>query len=110
MFAPDGPDGRAAQAFGAVSGSLWLPGVLNADPWPIPGMSHFESWVPIEEPAHRYFVCWRKWTTDPLEQLAFKEQGETKWVSLGFEHFNRYDVELNNGMQAFNADPEHAYG
>lgn len=31
-------------------------------------------------------------------------------VALGYENFNRYDVELNNGMQAFNADPEHAYG
>ena len=110
MFIPDGPGGHAAQAFGAVSGSLWLPGVLNVDPWPIPGMSHFEWWVPIDERSHRYFICWGKWTTDPVEQLAFRHEAETKWVALGYENFNRYDVLLNNGMQAFNADPEHAYG
>ena len=110
MYPPDGVDGQAAKAFGAIEGSLWLPGVLNVNPWPIPAMTHFEWWVPIDEKTHRYFICWGKWVTQPDEQLAFRREVETQWLDLGYENFNRYDVLLNNGMQDFNADPAFDYG
>ena len=87
-----------------------MPGVLNVDPWPIPGMTHFEWWVPIDETTHRYFIAWGKWIDEQEEQEAFREEVETKWIRLGYENFNRYDVLLNNGMQAFYADPDRAYG
>lgn len=110
MYPPDGPEGMAAQGFGAIEGSLWLPGVLNVNPWPIPGMTHFEWWVPIDEHRHRYFICWGKWVTEPDAQQAFREEIANKWIRLGFENFNRYDVLLNNGMQAYYAGGDRYYG
>lgn len=110
MFPPDGPDGQAAGAFGAIEGSLWLPGVLNVNPWPLPGMTHFEWWVPIDEKRHRYFICWGKWETEAEARVEFRHEVETKWVNLAYENFNRYDVLLNNGMEDFYAAPGFEYG
>jgi carbazole 1,9a-dioxygenase len=110
MFPPDGEDGQARQGFGAIEGSLWMPGVLNVNPWPIPGMTHFEWWVPIDETTHRYFIAWGKLIDRPDEQESFRADVESKWINLGYENFNRYDVLLNNGMQAFYSDPDRAYG
>ena len=109
MFPPD-PDGMAAKIFGDIKGSLWLPGVLNVDPFPVPGMCHYEWWVPIDETSHRYMITYAKRTTDPVEQIRFKAEVETVWTHQGYENFNWHDTDLNNGMQEFYADPTTPYG
>ena len=109
MFIPE-EDNQAAHSFYNIKGSLWMPGVLNVDPFPVPGMCHFEWWVPIDETTHRYFIAYGKRTTDMNEQLAFSQEVVTVWKHQGYDNFNWYDTKFNNGMQEFYADERFQYG
>ena len=109
MLPPD-PEGMAEQGYRSITGSLWMPGCLNVDPFPVPGMSHYEWWVPVDETTHRYMISYAKRTSDPLEMLQFKQEVETVWYHQGYEKFNWYDTLLNNGMQETYEDPDYLYG
>jgi len=93
------PNEMAYMAYGSIQGSIWLPGVLKVDPWPILGMVHYEWYVPIDEKNHRYFIAWGRNTVDPLERAAFRDEVMTKWKHLGYEQFNKTDLEANLAVE-----------
>lgn len=97
------PNDMARMGYGAVEGSIWLPGVLKVAPWPDMGMVHFEWYVPVDEKNHRYFIAWGRRISDPAEKAAFHHEAMTKWRYLGFEKFNATDMLANiaveRGMQ-----------
>lgn len=92
------PNDMARMGYESVEGSIWLPGVLRVAPWPIPGMEHYEWYVPVDEYSHRYFIAWGKRTTDPAEQQAFHHEVMTQWRHLGYEQFNHTDLLANEAV------------
>ena len=71
---------------------MWLPCGLKVDPWPVPGMTHFEWYVPIDEHTHAYTIAWGKRVKNDTEAQQFRQEVETKWKHLGFDLFNTEDV------------------
>ena len=101
-FECDGETGRIAAMFkpdkastahqDKIQGSMWLPCGLKVEPWPVPGMTHFEWYVPIDERTHAYTIAWGKRINSDADRQQFREEVDTKWKHLGFELFNTEDV------------------
>jgi carbazole 1,9a-dioxygenase terminal dioxygenase component len=84
--------------------SIWMPGGLRVDPFPAPGLVHFEWYVPIDEKTHRYMITWGTYVDDEAERAAFEEDVTTRWRDLVPNHFNNDDVFAREAMADFYAD------
>ncbi|HLY66692.1 MAG TPA: Rieske 2Fe-2S domain-containing protein [Chloroflexota bacterium] len=89
--------------------SLWLPCGLKVDPSPgaseIPGMIHFEWYVPVDEHSHRYLVTWGKHVGSQQEAETFYGDVETKWRSI-IRRFNDDDIAAREAMERFYAEED----
>ena len=72
---------------------LALTGFLRVDPFPTPGIVHFEWYVPSDERHHHYFQISVKKTT-ALNAWRFRLAYWLWWRWLGHVHFNGQDAEM----------------
>lgn len=93
------PDANALEGFKSITGSMWLPCGLNVDPWPVPGMTHYEWYVPIDEQRHMYTIAWGKRIQSMDEAEGFRRQVDTLWRYIGYDGFNVTDVAANEGCE-----------
>lgn len=84
---------------------LRLPCFLRVDPFPAPGIVHFEWYVPVDERHHRYFQFSVKWTTG-LRALAFRAAYWTWWRWLAHVQFNGQDAWMVKLMDPFYAEQD----
>ncbi len=94
--------------------SIWLPCVLKVDPWPQPGMVHFEWYVPVNANQHIYVQTMGTRTTNEAERAAFRREFEDKWRAMTFHGFNDDDIWAREATQPFYEDDlgwteEHLY-
>ncbi len=80
--------------------ALHLPGFLRVDPFPTPGIVHFEWYVPSDERHHHYFQISVKKTT-ALNAWRFRLAYWLWWRWLGHVDFNGQDAEMVQLMDPF---------
>jgi carbazole 1,9a-dioxygenase terminal dioxygenase component len=84
--------------------SIWLPGVLRVEPFPDPGLTQYEWYVPIDEGNHLYFQTIGKLCATEAEVAAFRREFDEKWVPMALHGFNDDDVLARLSTQRFYAD------
>jgi phenylpropionate dioxygenase-like ring-hydroxylating dioxygenase large terminal subunit len=84
---------------------LRLPGFLRVDPFPAPGIVHFEWYVPVDERHHRYFQFSVKWTSG-LKAWRFQLAYWTWWRWLAHVQFNGQDAWMVKLMDPFYAEQD----
>jgi carbazole 1,9a-dioxygenase len=77
----------------------YMPCGLEVDPFPVPGLVHFEWYVPIDEDHHMYTILQAGYATDDAQRTAFEEEchkvyGPLVWQEPGREPegFNNFDA------------------
>lgn len=88
---------------------IWMPGGLKVDPFPAPGIVHFEWYVPIDEDHHRYMITWGREVRSAGEQARFFEEIATLWKDLVPAKFNNEDVMAREAMHDFYASEDGWY-
>ena len=84
--------------------SIWLPGVLRVRPWPNPGITQFEWYVPIDDRRHYYIQTLGKEVADDSERAAFSDEFDNKWCDLALKGFNDDDIWAREAQQEFYDD------
>ena len=89
---------------------LFMPGGLEVDYFPAPGMVHFEWYVPMDENHHMYVVLQGKYVEDEEEERQFHEameegEGRLTWNQpgeepAGFVNFDQFVRENMNHAYA----------
>ena len=64
---PDNPPQEPAE----FEVGLWMPCGLEVEPFPLPGMMHFEWYTPIDEDHHAYMICCAKEVHSAEEEAEF---------------------------------------
>jgi len=82
---------------------LRLPGFLRVDPFPTPGIVHFEWYVPVDERHHRYFQFSVKWTSG-FKAARFRLAYWLWWRWLAHVQFNGQDAWMVRLMDPFYAE------
>lgn len=72
--------------------SCWLPGTLMVENWPIPGITQYEFYVPIDDHHHMYFEVIADTATTEAERKEFDFKYENFYKPLGLLDFNNNDV------------------
>lgn len=83
--------------------ALRLPGYLKVDPFPCPGIIHYEWYVPIDERHHRYFQFSVRWTSG-ITAWRFRLAYWLWWRWLGPVLFNNQDTRMVQLMDPFYAE------
>ncbi|HXV84153.1 MAG TPA: Rieske 2Fe-2S domain-containing protein [Candidatus Binatia bacterium] len=84
---------------------LRLPGYLRVDPFPAPGIIHFEWYVPVDERHHRYFQFSVKWTSG-FKAWRFRVAYWFWWRWLAHVQFNGQDAWMVKLMDPFYAEED----
>ena len=97
---------------GAVNGqnrvpqdiSMWLPCVLRVRPWPVPELTQFEWYVPVDGERHIYLQTLGKRCASDAEKAAWVQDFEQRWVPKALDGFNDDDVWAREATEPFYAD------
>jgi carbazole 1,9a-dioxygenase len=97
---------------GAVNGSnrvphnisMWLPCALRVQPWPVPELTQFEWYVPIDGERHCYVQTLGRRCISTDEVAAFDAEFHARWVPKALDGFNDDDVWAREATEAFYAD------
>lgn len=84
--------------------SMWLPCALRVQPWPVPQLTQFEWYVPIDGERHLYLQTLGKRCVGPADEASFDEEFHRRWVPKALDGFNDDDVWAREATQAFYAD------
>ena len=84
---------------------LRLPGCLRVNPFPAPGIVHFEWYVPVDKRHHRYFQFSVKWTSG-LKAWRFRLAYWLWWRWLAHVQFNGQDAWMVKLMDPFYAEQD----
>ncbi len=84
--------------------SMWLPCALRVQPWPVPELTQYEWFVPIDGKRHCYLQTLGKRCRNDAEADAFGEEFRTRWVPKALDGFNDDDVWAREATEPFYAD------
>jgi len=72
--------------------SLWMPGTLMVENWPLPGYVQYEFYVPIDDHHHEYWevIAYRAETDEEIKDFEFKYKNFLE--PLGLRDFNDRDI------------------
>ncbi len=85
--------------------SLYLPGVLFVENWPLPGMTQYEWYTPIEKGYHEYWQVLVKNCPTPMEREDFTLRYKKCWEELALKSgFNDDDIFAREAMEEFYAN------
>ena len=94
-------EGHFGETRVADSISIWLPCVLKVDPWPNPGMIHFEWYVPVNADRHIYVQTMGTRVQNQKDRAEFRRQFAEKWRDLAFHGFNDDDIWAREAGEEF---------
>ena len=98
---------RSAQIKGtsaAAGTSIWLPGVLKVENFPVGGLTQFEWYVPLDAERHLYVQTIGKACATDEERMTFANEFETTWKPHGLDGFNADDIWAREVTEPFYAD------
>ncbi len=73
--------------------SIWLPGALEVDNFPVPGTIQFEWYVALDERRHTYWEVLAREVANAEEERRFYEEVDDVWYNLSLtKGFNDSDV------------------
>ena len=84
--------------------SMWLPCVLRVHPWPVPELTQFEWYVPIDATRHLYVQTLGKRGTSLDERAQFAREFSERWLPQALHGFNDDDVWAREATEPFYAD------
>jgi carbazole 1,9a-dioxygenase len=84
--------------------SIWMPGALCVHPWPVPEITQYEWYVPIDGDRHIYVQALGKRVSDPRDELRFGEDFDARWRPIALQAFNDDDVWAREATHPFYAD------
>lgn len=84
--------------------SIWLPGALRVQPWPVPELTQFEWYVPVDGQRHIYLQTLGKRCPDVTAEQAFDTEFRTRWLPKALDGFNDDDVWAREATEPFYAD------
>lgn len=84
---------------------LRLPGLLRVNPFPVPGIVHFEWYVPVDGRHHRYFQFSVKWITG-WSGRRFRWAYWLWWRWLAHVQFNGQDAWMVELMDPFYSEED----
>jgi carbazole 1,9a-dioxygenase terminal dioxygenase component len=100
-----GPRSEQVQGTSASVGtSIWLPGVLKVESFPVPGLTQFEWYVPLDGKTHLYVQTIGKPVRTDADRSQFASDFETKWKPHGLDGFNADDIWAREVTEPFYAD------
>ncbi len=79
--------------------SMWLPCMAGVEPFPVPGINVYESYVPIDEKSHQYFQLLGKRCANDAEAEAFRKEVKDRWEHYLQDGFNQDDVIARQGLE-----------
>lgn len=86
--------------------SAWMPCGVTAAPFPLPGVTHYEFLVPIDEEHHNYFILWGKDVRNEEEEKEFDELASSGLAHRVAEGFSSEDRFARESVADFYADNE----
>ncbi|MDV3455369.1 Rieske 2Fe-2S domain-containing protein [Sphingomonas sp. HF-S4] len=100
-----GPRSTAVKGTSAAAGtSIWLPGVLKVENFPVGGLIQFEWYVPLDGERHLYVQTIGKPCSTDGERRTFANEFETTWKPHGLDGFNADDIWAREVTEPFYAD------
>lgn len=84
--------------------SMWLPCALRVRPWPVPELTQFEWYVPIDGEQHLYLQTLGKRCANEAEAAEFDAEFQRRWLPKALDGFNDDDVWAREATQPFYAD------
>ena len=84
--------------------SMWLPCVLKVHPFPVPHVTQFEWYVPIDEGTHIYFQTLGKHVSTPEAAREWTNDFNSRWRTVALHGFNDDDVWAREATEPFYAD------
>jgi phenylpropionate dioxygenase-like ring-hydroxylating dioxygenase large terminal subunit len=82
--------------------SMYLPGVLLVENWPIRGLAQWEWYVPVDAGTHVYWQVLSKTCRTPEEREDFEIRYRNAWEGLALkEGFNDDDIDAREAMEPF---------
>lgn len=84
--------------------SMWLPCALRVQPWPVPALTQYEWYVPIDGDHHLYVQTLGKHCANAGEEAAWHDEFHSRWLPKALDGFNDDDVWAREATQAFYAD------
>ena len=101
---------RGTKAPIAVRVSLYLPGVLFVENWPIYGMAQYEFYVPIDAHHHDYWQVLTKICANDDEREDFRIRYKHAWEELALKSgFNDDDIFPREAMEPFYEDNQRGW-
>jgi carbazole 1,9a-dioxygenase len=100
-----GPRSSAVKGTSAAAGtSIWLPGVLKVENFPVGGLIQYEWYVPLDAERHLYVQTIGKPCSSDEERMNFANEFETTWKPHGLDGFNADDIWAREVTEPFYAD------
>lgn len=94
----------------AVRVSLYLPGVLFVENWPLYGMAQYEFYVPIDAHHHDYWQVLTKTCKTEEEREDFRVKYKYAWEDLALKSgFNDDDIFPRAAMEPFYENNERGW-
>lgn len=84
--------------------SMWLPCALRVSPWPVPELTQFEWYVPIDGKRHLYLQALGKRGHGGAARADFTREFAQRWVPMALNGFNDDDVWAREATEPFYAD------
>jgi phenylpropionate dioxygenase-like ring-hydroxylating dioxygenase large terminal subunit len=96
---------RGTKAPVGVKVSLYLPGVLYVENWPVHGLAQYEFYTPIDEHNHDYWQILTKTCNTPEEKEDWEIRYKNAWEDLALKSgFNDDDIFPREAMEPFYYD------
>jgi carbazole 1,9a-dioxygenase terminal dioxygenase component len=92
------------QPSAAAGTSMWLPCVLKVDTFPVPGITQFEWYVPIDAGSHIYVQTLGTRVKTEEDRRRFAAEFESKWKPVALRGFNDDDIWAREATEPFYAD------
>jgi carbazole 1,9a-dioxygenase len=100
-----GPRSTQVKGTSAAAGtSIWLPGVLKVENFPVGGLTQFEWYVPLDAERHLYVQTIGKACATDAERMCFANEFETTWKPHGLDGFNADDIWAREVTEPFYKD------
>ncbi len=81
--------------------SVFLPGLLLVEHWPVPGWAQYEWYVPIDDKRHEYWEVLVGRAHDEEERREAEYQYDHFFEPLALKDFNDNDLFAREAMQSF---------
>jgi carbazole 1,9a-dioxygenase terminal dioxygenase component len=81
--------------------AAWMPCSVTASPFPLPGITHYEFLVPVDEDHHNYMITWGMDVHTDEDRARFEELAESGLADRVAEGFSNEDLFAREQLAEF---------